>query len=97
LESLIQCAGYKTAISVKNLEQLSHAIDASDPKPSTILLDYALPQADIIKLVQSLHKQNFKVILMSNTLTAANLAQSLKIPFLFKPFSIKELQQVLTT
>lgn len=97
LESLILSCGYKTAIGVKHLEQLRHAIDASDPKPSTILLDYTLPQIDIINLIQSLHKQKFKVILMGNTLAVADLAKSLKIPFLYKPFSLKELKQALAT
>lgn len=93
LERLLQGAGYEVAPGVSKLNALRHALDASETRPEIILVDYWLSQANTLELIRRLKGQGFSVILMGNKALCQEVAESLKIPLIPKPFTTSELLQ----
>lgn len=96
LEKLLQRGGFSFVVSAKGLDEIQHVINASNSQPDVILLDYWLPRYKTMRLVNSFKKQGYEVILLGNASVGQDIASSLEIPFLCKPFTKTELFTTIT-
>jgi DNA-binding NtrC family response regulator len=97
LERLLQQNGYTLCQGIREIAAFRHAINASEPQPTVILLDYCLSRSISIDFIRSLKKQGFAVILMGTHFLGKDVAQMEQICFLEKPFTQRELHKAIQT
>ena len=87
IEALLEQGGYTVCPGVDNLKGFQHALNASETIPNVIMVDFWLSRSITIDFLNSLKRQGFAIILMGTTFLGADIADSVKVGFIEKPFT----------